>query len=192
MRAITLLEIMIAMSIFGLMLLAIATLYITGYRSYSQGTQSSRDFREASIGLETMLQDLRQCEKIYALDPGGPTPITLAAGYAPVLGKNSPFCFVKQNFVTRSPEVVAFVLDSSSQLITRFLYSPSFDPSNSTTWEIQSAKPVIQRVDAFSLKLTGPGSGNLIRSQFLEVRVVLIGKHGEVPLESSARIQGGF
>lgn len=139
----TLVEILVATFIFGLLMSAVAASIIISTRAYRFGDSKTPVFRNASIGFERMVRELRACQAIYS-----PDEATLKNGYTLTKYEDVPFVFLITNPQTGEKQVVAYYMDEEKKSIERALYAPDFDISDPESQNIdeKNAISVIKEV----------------------------------------------
>lgn len=191
-RGTTLLEVMVAMGIFGLLLTLVTSLYVTGFRTYKKGSGYASLVRTTATAFDRMSRELRQCHKIYSPSQGNLTPLALASGYIPFAGQNTPFIFVRYNAAVGANQVLAYTVDKRQSALLRLVYDPAFDPNTPSTQTVLEEKSVLPSVSNFSLKLSNVVSASSLNAQFLQIDLTSVADKGNLELESRVKIQGGF
>ncbi|MCL5774110.1 MAG: type II secretion system GspH family protein, partial [Firmicutes bacterium] len=143
----TLVEILVATFIFGLLMSAVAASIIISTRAYRFGDSKTPVFRNASIGFERIVRELRACQAIYS--PGAET---LKNGYTLTKYEDTPFVFLITNPQTNQKEVVAYYMDEQKKTIERALYAPDFDIANPESQNIDEKNAISVIKDAKEIK----------------------------------------
>lgn len=181
-KGVTIVELLVAVTLFGLFLTVITALFIRGYDSYSKGTNKAFFFRQAAKSMDVITSELRQAQRIYK-----PDEASLPGGYLPVKDSNSPLIFVKRNPQTGENNTIAYTMDNSAHTIERFIYGPSFNPDDENSWNINGP---IQTQTSYvqTLKFIYSTDGG---TKFIQVNFTSYPDGAYFPLRSKVEIKGG-
>lgn len=181
----TLVEVSVSMFLMCLVLMAVETVFVSGYAASNAGTQTAQMFRSAAIGFDEIGRELRLCDKIYYPD----TP-TLSGGYAPRQGTNLPFVFRRYQAQSNSEVAVGFTMNDQSHTFVRVVYDPAFDPAQLSTWTVSDPSVQIltlsQSVQSLNVTLTTMPSSD----RFVQVDMASFPQAAIFPMESTLPIRG--
>lgn len=134
---VTLIEVLITTLIFAAFLTAFYLCLTAGMKSYSKGEKQTSMFRNASVGLDLIQRELKQCDAILV-------PVTNAAlnppnGYGATTA--NPFIFRFKNFVLPDTDpdkekTIGYRITDDYKL-QRILYKPGFNPAIPATWIVE-------------------------------------------------------
>lgn len=159
----TLIEILVAIALFGLFLTAASLTLVQGYRSYTRGGKAVFLFRMASIGMDQMTRTLHTCETIYV--PDNLSAIERPAWFIPKEGTATPvFVFRRTVPGTSLKEVIAYKWNSTTNEISQFIYSNSF-PADETVL-LNTTKVIATSVQDFQFQLEKSDYGETITVRF--------------------------
>lgn len=178
------------MSILGLLMTAVCSLYVMAHRTYKKGTHTSESLIKTTAAFSYLTRELRECERIYAPEGGQISKSSLLKGIEMTPG-STPFVFVKYDPLSNQDQVIAYALDQSSNL-TRLLYSPDFDPVEPATWKVESVLPKSIGIKKLNLKLSSASNPLDPGSQFLQINLQSKLEPGLFQLESKVKLQGGL
>lgn len=189
-RGVTLVELLIVMAILLLLLTVTYGILSQCLAAYTRSDDVTPAFRRAAAGLDLMMQDLRQCARIYA-----PDQACLTAGYSPIADLYAPFVFVHMCPEEASNEVIGYRFDPESHTVQRLMYDPFYTPDDPATQVVQDRKSLIRAVDRFTVTHTIYLNDEFIQCGF--TIVVPDRRHeGHVRADSGLRtkvkIRGGY
>lgn len=161
-RAHTLLELLIASTLFLLALAVCGQLAITGVRSRQQGMERNHDFRQIITVFHQLEREVRSCQALYLPDLSDLNPVQP--------GLTAPPLVVVVHDPEGQPQVMAWSWREDQLLRTQ--YRPDFDPGL-----LASQIPLAQTrqlkspgVQAFRVQLEAPGPNFGARLVRLEVQ----------------------
>lgn len=135
-KGMSLIEVIISSCLLLLITVMIAQCLITGMKTYNRNTKGTNNFRSATLGLDVIETELRQCQEIYF--PADQTVLKKSGlrgtGYMP--GKNGTPPFIFKRFIqkTNTLEVIAYTINYNNNKLIRMIYNNDFDKTNSATW----------------------------------------------------------
>ena len=189
-KAITLIEILIAMTLFGMFLTAVSICVVEGYKAYSKGTKSSHLFRGVAIGMEQMTRILHTCERIYV--PDSSSLIQEPEWFIPRTGTPTPvFVFVRTNPATAQREVNAYQWNDNTNEVIHWLYDPGFDPGVPGTQTIvpNSTKVLAKSIQDLSFQLSSISSNSSVVGEIITIRFTSHPDKGYFPLLTNVQIK---
>ncbi len=182
-RGMTLVEILIAMAIFSLFLYALCNCVVVGYHSYTIGTREASLFRSASIGMDLMARELRQCKGIYF-----PDSAILSAGYFPVKNSSAPLVIKRYEPSASALLPVAFTLDTSTHRVERLIYDPAFEPASPSTWSVTERRVIAESVQSLSFTFSLIPAGK----EFIKVQLLSFPDPAYFPVETRVSLMKGY
>ncbi|MCL5774432.1 MAG: type II secretion system GspH family protein [Firmicutes bacterium] len=182
-KGMTLPEVIVATFIFGLLMSAVAASIIISTKAYRMGDSKTPVFRNASIGFERMVRELRACQAIYS-----PDEATLKNGYTITKYENTPFVFLITDSQTGNKEVVAYYMDEEKKSIERALYAPDFDISEPESQKIDKENAISVIKDAKEIKFLYDRHST---QEFLQVEVQS-NPEEEFHFQTKVKIKDGY
>jgi type II secretory pathway component PulJ len=137
----TLVEIVLAMFVFGFILVAVGDTVVAAYQNHENRTGDINMMRQGAIAMDTLERELRMCESVYYPDPdpshhGGGIPYNQASAWSPswtangpgfpawqpLKSTNTPFIFTYYQQTAKSEIVVGYWLNDSDNCVERLVY----------------------------------------------------------------------
>lgn len=158
-KGMTLLEAIIATTLFFMFIAAITSCLVVGMNSYHNlaGYKNvSPLFRSACTGLDWISRDLRSCKQIYWPDPNDAEgPLYKEGGYYPGKEGNNPFVFTYYSETAKKNKIVAYTVNYEIYTLERIPCEPdlaAFNPANPATWGQQEKRILSRSVQNLNFK----------------------------------------
>lgn len=186
----SLFEVLVAMAILGLVLVAVGELSVLCQRTQAQTTGRAQAFRAAALAATRMSGELRLCQGLYSPEEpatGWPYGQPLQAGPA------GAWCLVFRRAVPGLAEdqVVGFHFDSRKGVLERLLYRPDFDLARPETQKLHGRpRTLAAGLQSMSFWLVQPGQR--YGAHFVGLELVpsgAPGAAGEAPLRVETRVR---
>ncbi len=189
-RGSSLFEVLVAMAILGLVLVAVGELSVLCQRAHAHTTGRVQAFRAAALAATRMSGELRLCQGLYSPEEpaaGWPYGQPLQAGPA------GGWCLVFRRAVPgpAADQVVGFRFESGKGVLERLLYRPDFDPDRPETQKLHELpRTLAPSLEGVNLWLVQPGQR--YGAHFVGLELVpsgAPGTAGEAPLRVETRVR---
>jgi Tfp pilus assembly protein PilV len=185
-RGFSLAETLLYVFLMGLLLSSVAEVTSLGYRALSGASMRAQLFREASVSMDLMSRQLRQCTQVYTPDPSASPSL---------LGESMAFSPCAQPFVfrytsTTGDQVAAYQIRQTETYpralydLESIQYDTDFDPAGAQ--KVVSTRVIAHQLDQFRIYRYGRDE-NYSNIPYLEVTTEVYCWPAAYPLQFEER-----